>query len=182
MLCKINKTIGPIRKLQNLLPRTALIKLYKAFARPHLDYGNISYDPAHDASLHQKLESLQYNVCLAITGAIRGSYQEKLNQELGFESLQQRRWYRKLFSFYKVFKNESPRYLFNIIPIRNPAYSTRNHVNIPLFKTNQNFFKNSFFSSTIIEWNNLDPNLRNPDTYGTFKNAILEFIRPAVHP
>ena len=28
VLCKINKTIGLIRKLQNLLPRTALITLY----------------------------------------------------------------------------------------------------------------------------------------------------------
>ena len=73
VLCKINKTIGLIRKLQNLLPRTALITLYKAFVRPHLDYGDIIYDQAHNASFHQKLESLQYNVCLATTGAIRGS-------------------------------------------------------------------------------------------------------------
>ena len=42
--CKINKTIGLIRKLQNLLPKSALITLHKAFVRPHLDYGNILYD------------------------------------------------------------------------------------------------------------------------------------------
>ena len=41
---KINKTIGLLRKLQNLLPRTALIKIYKAFVRPHLDYGDILYN------------------------------------------------------------------------------------------------------------------------------------------
>ena len=70
---------------------------------------------------------------------------------------------------------ESSRYLFNIIPIRNPAYSTRNHVNIPLFNTNRNFFKNSLFPSTIIEWNNL--NLRNSDTYWTFKSVILKFLK-----
>ena len=58
VLCKINKTIGLIRKLQNLLPRTALITLYKAFVRPHLDYGDIIYDQAHNTSFHQKLESL----------------------------------------------------------------------------------------------------------------------------
>ena len=154
MLCKINK-------LQNLLPRTALITLYKSFVRPQLHYGNIIYDQAHNASLHQKLESYQNNACLAITGAIRRSSREKIYQELGFESLHQRRWYRKLFSFYKVFKNESPRYLFNIILIRNPAYSTKNHLNIPLFKANHKFFKNSFFLSTIIEWYNLYPNLTN---------------------
>ena len=37
------------------------------------------------------------------------------------------------------------------------------------------FLKNS----TIIEWNNLDPNLRNSDTYGTFKNTILKYIWPS---
>ena len=132
VLCKINKMIGITQKLQNLLPRTALIILYKAFLRPHLDYGDIIYDPAHNVSFHQKLEALQYNACLAITGAIRGSSREKIYLELGFEFLQQRRWYRKLCSFYKVFKNKSPRYLLNIIPIRSPAYSTRNHVIVPL--------------------------------------------------
>ena len=41
--------------------------------------------------------SNRFNSALAITGAIRGSSREKLYQELGFESLQQRRWYRKAF-------------------------------------------------------------------------------------
>ena len=34
LLCKVNKTLGLIRKLRNLLPRSALITLYKAFVRP----------------------------------------------------------------------------------------------------------------------------------------------------
>ena len=164
VLYKTNKTIGLIRKLQNLLPRSALVTLYKAFVRPHLDYGDILYDQARNESFHLKLESIQYNACLAITGAIHGSSREKLYQEIGFESLQQRRWYRKLCCFYKIFKNESPRYLFNIIPTRNPFYIARNHTNTPLFKANHIFLKNSFFPSTIIEWNNLDARLRNSDT------------------
>ena len=48
-----------------------------------------------------------------------------------------------------------------------------------MFKTNYNFFKNSFFPFAITEWSNLDPNLRNLDTYGTFKNTILKYIRPS---
>ena len=95
-----------MRKLQNLLLRTALITLNKVFVCLQLDYDDIIYDQAHNVSLHQKLESLQYSACLAITGAIRGSSREKIYQELGFESLQQRRWYRKLCSFYKVFKTK----------------------------------------------------------------------------
>ena len=34
---KISKTIGLLRKLDNFLPRAALITIYKAFIRPHLD-------------------------------------------------------------------------------------------------------------------------------------------------
>ena len=85
---KINKTIGLLRKLQNLLPRTNLIKIYKAFVRPHLDYGDILYDQAFNLSFQQKLESIQYRACLAITGAIQGTSREKIYQELGLESLQ----------------------------------------------------------------------------------------------
>ena len=41
---KVNKTIAFLCKLKNLLPRTALIKIYNVFVRPHLDYGNILYN------------------------------------------------------------------------------------------------------------------------------------------
>ena len=42
-----------------------------------------------------------------------------------------------------------------------------------------NFYKNSFFPSTIIEWNNLDPTLRNSKSFVDFKKSILKFIRPS---
>ena len=41
-----HRTIGLLRKLQNLLPREALITIYKAFVRPHLDYGDVLFDQA----------------------------------------------------------------------------------------------------------------------------------------
>ena len=77
---KISKTIRLLRRLQNFLPRAALITIYKAFIRPHLDYGDILYDQAYNMSFRQKLESTQYNACLAITGAIRGKSKENLQQ------------------------------------------------------------------------------------------------------
>ena len=88
ILNKVNKTIGLLRELQNILPRSALLTIYKSFVRPHLDYGDIIYDQAYNTSFHQKLEPLQYNACLAITGAIRGTSREKLYEELGLASLQ----------------------------------------------------------------------------------------------
>ena len=152
---KTNKTIGLLRKLQNTLPRQALITIYKAFVRPHLDYGDILYDQDYNASFHQKLEKIQYNCCIAITGAIRGASKEKIYQELGLESLESRCWFRKLCFFFKILKNTSPDYLFRIIPQRRPSCITRNSDEILLFKTNHNFCKNSFLPSTTIEWNNV---------------------------
>ena len=57
-----------------------------------------------------------------MTGATRGSSGEKIWWKLSFEFLQQLLWYRKLCSFCQILKNESPRYLFNIIPTKNSSY------------------------------------------------------------
>ena len=147
-LKKISKTVGLLRKFQGILPRTSLITIYKSFARPHLDYGDIIYDQTFNESFHQRIESIQYNAAIAITGAIRGTSSEKLYQELGLESLRSRRWLRKLCLFYKIYKNKSPSYLYDLIPDRVKFYSTRSSQidNIPNIKTRSNFFRNSFFS------------------------------------
>ena len=100
ILNKTNRTIELLRKLRSLLPRAALITIYKAFVKPHLDYGDIPYDQAFNTLFHKKLDSIQYNTCLALTRAIRGTTKEKIYQELGLESLQICRWYRKLCFFY----------------------------------------------------------------------------------
>ena len=41
---KTCKTIGLLRKLQNILPRPPLITIYKSFIRSHVDYGDIIYN------------------------------------------------------------------------------------------------------------------------------------------
>ena len=50
---QINKTIGLPCKLQNLLPITAWITIYKAFVRRHFDYDDILYDQTFSLSFHQ---------------------------------------------------------------------------------------------------------------------------------
>ena len=181
MLNKVNKTIGLLRKLQNTLPRPSLLTIYKSSIRQYLDYGDTNHDQEYNASFQQKVESIQYNAAVAITGAIRGTYKEKLFEELGLESLQHSRWYRKLCCFYKILKDQSPKYLFNIIPKLNRPYPTRNANNIPHFKVKHSFFKNTFFPSVIIEWNKLDPEIQNVPSLNIFKKNILKFIRPTAN-
>ena len=54
---KVNRIIGIIRSLQNVLPRSTLWTIYKSFARSHLDYGDIIYDKAYNGSFKSKLKS-----------------------------------------------------------------------------------------------------------------------------
>ena len=89
-----------LRKLQNNLPTTLLVKIYKFFVTPDLDFEDILYGQTFNNSFHKKLELIQYNVALAITNTIRSSSGEKLYQELGFESLRQQQWYQKLCLFF----------------------------------------------------------------------------------
>ena len=83
----VNRIIGLIHKLQNVLPIMSLVTICKAFVRPHLDYGDILYDQAFNNSFHGRLECIQYNAFRLITGATRGTSREKLYQELGLEPL-----------------------------------------------------------------------------------------------
>ena len=57
-------------------------------------------------------------------------------------------------------------------------YNTRNTNNIPQFKVKHNFFRNSFFPSAVIEWNNLDLDIRNSESLNVFTNSLLKFICP----
>ena len=76
---RTNKTLYLLRKLRNLLPRPALISLYKSLLRPYLDYGDIIYEQAFNSSFHEKPKSIQHNASLAITGAIRGKNSKLFN-------------------------------------------------------------------------------------------------------
>ena len=58
-----------------------------------------------------------------MTGAIRGTSFVKLYQELALQSLRSKGWLRKLCLFYKIYKNKSRSYLYNLIPDRVKFYS-----------------------------------------------------------
>ena len=94
-LAQAMKGICIINRLSKMLPRHSVLTIYKSFVRPHLDYDDILYDQSNNKSLCQKIETIQYNAALAITGAIKGTSQIKLYNELDLDSLDFRWWFRK---------------------------------------------------------------------------------------
>ena len=76
-----------MERLSVILSTKSLLTIYKSFVRPILDYADIIYDKPCNESFKGKLETVQYNACLDITGAIRGTSKERLYRELGFGEL-----------------------------------------------------------------------------------------------
>ena len=103
---KANKLVGVLRYLSSYIPLNTLIQMYKSFIRPLFDYGDVIYHIPHtqnmfDSSitlnfLMARIEKVQYHASLAMTGCWRGTSQNKLYDELGLESLADRRWARRL--------------------------------------------------------------------------------------
>ena len=56
------------------------------------------------------------------------------------------------------------------------SYFTRYVNNVPSFKVRQDFFKNFFFPSTVIEWNKID---KKSESLDIFKKNVLKFIWPS---
>ena len=72
------KGIGILQKLQAILLQTSLLTFYKSFIRPNLDYGDVVYDQPSNDAFSNRLQTVQYNAALAITGAIKVISREKL--------------------------------------------------------------------------------------------------------
>ena len=163
-------------------------EIYKAFdANPSLEVRGVfldlskAFDKVWHDGLMYKLKRLgifryQYNAVLAITSTIRGTSKEKLYQELGLESLRNRRWLRRMSYLYKIISTKLPPYLYDLIP---PLQRSNHYPGC--FKTlrcRTELFRNSFLSFTVNEWNKLDSDIKNSDSYEMFRKKLLAFIRP----
>ena len=95
--------------------------MYKALVRSHLDYCDIIYhmppivhQPPLGISLHilmEKVEKIEYQAALDITGAWKGSSRVQIYEELGWESLSDRRMCNRVLQFHKIVKEKTPSYL-----------------------------------------------------------------------
>ena len=179
---KARRGIGMIRYLSKYVSRDVLDQVYKLYVRPHLDYGDIiyhKYDPKMSLSFTQRLEQTQYYAALAVTGAWRGTNRQRLYEELGWESLYHRRWYRRLCHFFKLLLSRSPGYLFDEIPPeRQIVYNLRNARDYEVHSARTNRFSNTYFYNTLFEWNLLDEEIKNSASLSIFKNKLLKTIRP----
>ena len=86
-ISKAMKGIGLIKRLYYYLPRMSLLTIYRSFIRPHLDYCDVIYDQPHNEHFCSKIESVQYEAALSITGAIKGTSRDGYTNNLVLKAL-----------------------------------------------------------------------------------------------
>ena len=102
----------------------------------------------------------------------------KLYDELGWESLSDRRWAPRMTTFYKIKNNLAPPYLLDHIPEHRETniYLRVRNARAPFSRTER--YVNSFFPYCIKEWNNLDDSVKSLPSLMCFKEYLNKFIRP----
>jgi len=157
------KGLGLLKFLSKFMNRDKLNLMYKMYVRSHLDNGDVIYHN-QSAEMMKKLESVQYNAGLIVSGCWKGTSMDKIYSKLGWESLDDRRNFRRLSLYYKIKNNLSPKYMVSLAKNFSTRISAR--------------FSNSFFPYCYHKWNLLDEKLKKSSSLSVFKSNFLKSIRP----
>ena len=109
----------------------------------------------------EKLDSVQYSAARAITGARKGTSRKKLLEELGWETLDLRRWSRRLVLFYKIVNNITHAFTGDPIPLLHElpcSFRTRPATGQIYARTDK--YELTFYPNCLAEWENNDPETR----------------------
>ena len=171
---KAKKGLSLLKYLSKYVPRKTLDLSYKLYVRPHLDYGDVIYHNQRE-DLMNLVEQVQYKAGLIVTGCWQGTSREKLYDELGWESLSDRRWGRRMALYYKIVNGQTPAYLFEHVPKEAPRTLRKYVPKAPITRTQR--YANSFFPYCINHWKTLDSEIKSSTSVQIFKNKINECIR-----
>ena len=122
------------------------------------------------------IEQVQYKAALIVTGCWQGTSRVKLYDELGWESLADRRWGRRMTLYYKIRNGHTPAYLFEHVPNEAPRILRKFVPKAPISKTQR--YDNSFFPYCINQWNTLNDDIKFSTSVENFKTNINNIIRP----
>ena len=189
-LSKARKGVGVIKYLSSYVPVKTLDQIYKMYVRPHLDFCDIIYHTPKVNSIFDsssrlvnwmnQIERVQYQAALAVTGAWKGTHTDKIYEQLGWESLTERRRFRRLVQLYKIVNGLTPEYLRSPVPSsRSHSFDTRSGNVIPIVKCRTTSYMNSFYPHAVKIWNELGPELIHSASLSIFKSNIQKLIRPS---
>ena len=166
-IIKAKTNIGIIKHLLIFLPHKTpdliISNVYSSCPFPSwVLWHNIWYTIMADSSWcglkcpNGKTERMQYQAALAITGVWQGPCRSKLSEELGWESLSDRHWHRRILQIHRIVSDKTPSYLKNKLPrLRRQLYRQSNRNTFHELKCKFLWYTSSFFPDAITSWNNV---------------------------
>ena len=173
-ICKTAlKEINVLKKLKFTISRNSLNKIYNTFILPILEYGCEVWGGCSKSD-EEKLEKVQLEAARLVTGLPIFSSRESLYLETGWETLKDRRYRRRLTVLHRIYNNNAPDFLQDILSTysRSNVYTLRNPTDLTIPNYRLQITRNSFFPATIHDWNSLDINIRQETNLLKFKNHL----------
>ena len=161
---KANRKLSVLRKVK-LLSRQTLDLLYKITVRSVIDYALPVYLKTLKQTEIARLENIQYRAAKIVTGAFHYTSKNKLNVELGWETVEKRSDILSLNIFHKIHLYETRPLIRNCMPKLDTQreHSLRSKGGYIPFKNYGIKFKNSFFPYTSGIWNNIPKDVQCKD-------------------
>ena len=175
---KANQKLGVLRHIR-LLQRHTLDILYKLIVRSVIDYGLPIYFNSLNLSDKERLEHIQYNAAKLVTGALPCTSRVKLNEELGWESIQQRADFLGLSLFHKIHLGQTRPLIRESMQPRDET-NTRSSGDYRPFKYKTVKFSKTYFPYFTNKWNTLHKSQKSLDMTD-FKNDLKTKLRPDKH-
>jgi hypothetical protein len=153
---RANRKLAVLRSIYFIQRRT-LDMLYKVTIRSVIEYALIVYYHNLRGAEKNRLEQIQYKAAKLITGALHLTSKEKLNSELGWETIESRANFLGLSLFHKIKLGETRPLILKCMPalappIRHELRKRRPHIRYPAGKVG---FSKSFFPNFTKKWENL---------------------------
>ena len=167
---KANGTLGFQRRNLKISSKRTKELAYKALVRPTLEYASTVWDP-HEKGEVKKLEMVQRRAARFVCGRYHNrSSVSSMIQDLGWPSLQQRRYEARVIMLYKIHHS----IVYCAVPLPPPARPLRlsHDQALQTFGSRTNARKFSFFPKTVRDWNALYQETVQCDSVEEFKSSL----------
>ena len=142
-----------------------------------IEYGLVVYFHSLTQCQKRRLSQVQYRAAKVVTGALHFSSQEKLEQDLSWETISDRADFLSLCIFHKIALHETRPLIRTCMPtLHNKVVNTRSSNKYVEFRFQNDIFNKSFFPFVTKMYNSLDLSLRNIPIMVDFKaNLKLKY-------
>ena len=170
-----NAIVGQIRRSFSYLDCNTFRRIYTAFVRPHLEYGEAVWSP-HLRKYIEMLENVQVRATKLVDGLGNLEYHERLKR-LDLPTLEFRRRRGDMIETYKHFSSyDRSTIASTFLPRERPSRQHNFQLHVPKSNDGQRGVQtNSFYHRVAPVWNNLPRNVVDSKHVDEFKAALDDY-------